>query len=150
MSAYVVGRRHIDFLVAAFLASDGLAPIREVGGADHLGGILWHGNVTSVNHRYCEDEPTPPYTYTPLTLPDLTTAEGLAYAYKAVRGYRYQSCEHPGWPGCDVDRWTAALELGFKTALTAAGGNERSHRGGWDVPPDYDPALIVVTERLAR
>lgn len=148
MSAYTVGRRHIDFLVAAFLASDGLADVRGVGGPDALGGILWHGNYTSVNFRYREEEPTPPYAYTPLTLPNLTTAEGLAYAYKAVKGYRYQSCEHPGWHGCDVDVWTAALMDGFATALSAAGGNERSHPGGWDVPADYDHTTIVLTARL--
>ncbi len=119
MSAYVVDREHVDLMVR--LALEGPAgvavgpdaawhaPRSLSADADELGALLVAECVASVAHRYGEDPaagalPGPadayylrPYAYR-RPAHRLTVAEGL----KAIDGYEYQSCEHPGWEGSAV------------------------------------------------
>src|SRR5262245_66493464 len=114
MSAFVVDREHIRFLVeAARLPHDG-RPLRwfvgdsvaellpsDMDGASHLGQLLWSENVNSVQHRYPQDKPEElpgpcdawPYDY---GLHDViaTIPHPLA-VIQACRCYAYQTCAHP-------------------------------------------------------
>lgn len=111
MSAFVVSKAHIDYIVHAALACgyvkyDGEVVSRE--NADHVGRALWKTNVDSVTHRYPQD------TLHSGTLPgpcDLDHESLLTYkcpalptrrfdpvvALKALDCYEYQSCELPNW-----------------------------------------------------
>lgn len=148
MSAWIVHRRHIDFLVTCLLASDGLVDVRGLGGPDALGQELWQECHDSVNYRYREQTECPDYTYSRLTLPDLGTREGLSYATRAVSSYRYQSCEHPAWESSRAYAWTDALHSALESALEARGGRFTSNRAinGWSVADNYDPAHALATD----
>jgi hypothetical protein len=127
MSAYVVGKEHIDALVR--LASEGPAGYHGgPGGAwggyyyvadadapigaravnvkedrNRVGQMLVSENVESVWHRYPDDKSID-------SLPGpVDKSDLMAYVYErgrhltaieglvALSGYEYQSCEHPGW-----------------------------------------------------
>jgi len=79
----------------------------DISEADFMGRILWAENLESIKYRYPTDAegqwPGPA---------GLTTDDVYCYAYerlpshgnipavtvlKAIQGYEYQSCEHPGW-----------------------------------------------------
>ena len=147
MSAYVVNRLHVDLLVRLILDGPAGVPVdpsaawylrtHVMGTADELGAALIREDVESVAYRYGEAPeagtlPGPvdryylrPYRYERpphrLTVPE---------ALKAINGYEYQSCEHPGWrtsavralcdelrarliarvPGYDAAPWTWSAE----------------------------------------
>jgi len=120
MSAWVVSKTHIDLLITAGLD----LPSRNCQGhklswymgehtgeldhvnADLIGGKLWAENYASVNERYPEAEAEG-------SLPgpiDFEGSDTLTYTFTRIRGvidpvvvikaikcYRYQSCEHDGW-----------------------------------------------------
>lgn len=114
MSAYVVSKAHIDYLVnaAVVVGIRHQSPMffdREraasYGNGTAIGRALWAENHASVAYRYpdCADGGLPG----PIGLDDETIA---AYTYatprrafnpvvaiKAVGCYQYQSCEHPEW-----------------------------------------------------
>jgi hypothetical protein len=103
MSAFVVGNRHIDLLVAAALrwhADDKIsywhAGQWHVGNEtqeNELGHILLAENVRSVNHRYEEQDPNPDYIYTWLPTDEINAVLIL----KACNCYEYQTCETSDW-----------------------------------------------------
>lgn len=126
MSAWIVEKSHIDFLVGLSMfgrVSDAmmvrnpdhtdtevwglvndLNPVhgREVS-ADRVGYHLWRENFRSVDHRYRETNQTAEldaYTY-PYNVHyrfDRIPRERLTLiAFKAISCYEYQSCEHDGW-----------------------------------------------------
>lgn len=105
MSAFVVDNRHIDLLVAAILRSE----VVFESDADHVGTVLLAENYASVNYRYSEDEKPDSYHYTPFPLEFAGRPDGYLVLLKAVVGYQYQACEHPGWESSDAFRWTEAL-----------------------------------------
>ena len=100
MSAWIVSKKHIDYLVSA-MAQYGTLDSN----AHYVGQKLWKENVTSVAHRYPEDPPAKrpgpiykrgvqpsTYKHTPYKKPiDPITL------LKQIGCYQYQSCEHDGW-----------------------------------------------------
>lgn len=112
MSAWIVSKKHIDYLVTAAIQAellDGISP-------DECGRLLWRENLLSVADRYPDDtdgtRPGPVgfrdadvLTYTWTETPVLT---GGALG-KTVGCYRYQSCEHPEWDGSFADVLTERL-----------------------------------------
>lgn len=100
MSAWIVSKRHIDYIVTAAIQAEliSMSP-------DETGRMLWRECLASVAYRYpgdtgSGDRPGPVDfrdsdvdTYTWTETPVLT---GGALA-KTLGCYRYQSCEHPGW-----------------------------------------------------
>ena len=91
MSAWIVSKRHIDFLVSA-LAQFGTLDMD----AHRAGQRLWAENVASVAYRYQDDTPgVQPERY--LHTPYPPASMGLIQTLKAIRCYCYQSCEHPSW-----------------------------------------------------
>lgn len=120
MSAYVVSKTHIDTLLTAGIElpkphrtmlwdrnnrrvgpMQGLTPET----ADAVGRMLWRENHRSVNYRYSERTRTPRYTFESLPVARIDVAR----VAKAIDGYVYQSCEHPGWRASEASRFCDAL-----------------------------------------
>lgn len=100
MSAWVVSKQHIDYMVTAAIAAEHV-PGRH---ADALGRMLWRECLRSVTYRYPNDpdggRPGPcgfrdgdveRYQWTE------TPALAAGPLAKTLACYRYQSCEHPTW-----------------------------------------------------
>jgi hypothetical protein len=75
-----------------------------VGLDDVLGRVLWVENYNSIAYHYPDatDEDRPgPVDATFTSISGYTAQRGrrlsVPEALKALRGYQYQSCEHPGW-----------------------------------------------------
>ena len=101
MSAYIVDKRHIDYLVAAALYYGekrrgplmfGKVPITK-DNADFVGQRLWEENFKSVNHRYTENTLVEEYVFQRWNTEKITPAQVVM----SVHCYEYQSCEHEGW-----------------------------------------------------
>lgn len=134
MSAFIVSRAHICYLVTAALHRD-FRCIEDYDQADALGQMLWDENVKSVQARYAscsieqlpgvaEDEPLAYGTHTNSTRP-IEPAQLL----KACDCYDYQSCEHPGYDQ------SQAKEL-----------IEELRAMAWHKVPGYDAAQWEITE----
>lgn len=135
MSAYVQSNDHIDLLVTfarqwqviAYHQAPGANSIdtlcldSRVIPADALGQELLAQNVLSVQHLYSSMEDSERAEYAalvlsyrwqpvrPADLADLGCDVTVA-VLKAVRGYVYQSGEHPGWASSHAATWVAAIE----------------------------------------
>lgn len=106
MSAWIVGKLHIDYLVTAVIHAE-LTCMNP----DEIGRMLWRENLASVAYRYPGDDdgdrPGPAdfgdsdvdtYTWTETPL-----LEGGALG-KTIGCYDYQSCEHPGYEESEAKR----------------------------------------------
>lgn len=125
MSAFVQHSDHVDLLVTAIMRfdvhagkEDPTAPShwREISliDFDEVGRSMIRENVNSVLYRYADvsaeelaDYQTMVETYTFDSILPLPPVVALL---KAVHGYTYQSCEHPGWDTSDAKALTDALE----------------------------------------
>ena len=100
MSAWIVSKQHIDYLVTA-MAQYGTLDSN----AHYVGQKLWQENVNSVAHRYPDDTPAErpgpvckhgvrpsTYKHTPYK-----KAIDPITLLKQIGCYEYQSCEHDGW-----------------------------------------------------
>ena len=141
MSAYIVGRNHIRFLVEAALHLERGATFRwwdteshELTGSNgtEVGQMLWVENRASVSYRYPHDDwkelPGPvnedhvyfhegaPFKFSP------TPAQIL----KAADCYSYQTCEHPEWEQSSAHAFIEAL---IKRAYTLTPGYEEAPWG---------------------
>jgi hypothetical protein len=123
MSAFIVGKEHIDLMVSVMLPTRGGGGMwwRDCVGrswevtresADAVGRVLWDACYASVAERYPDDKdgelPGPT---------GLTRAEVRSYVYeppqarrsavailKCIACYEYQSCEAEEWPDCNAKR----------------------------------------------
>lgn len=128
MSAFMVGKVHIDALVTAGLGKPGTGTVRlrwfypaldrtksyleqqdrrreltsETAG--RVGAMLLAENMRSVNHRYDEDELEEPYLFSRLP----GTADPVQ-VLKALDCYEYQACEHAEWPTSEAAQFCDAL-----------------------------------------
>ena len=136
MSAYIVNRSHIRALVdfglrPRYRCHGGLSwvfdidrdgpgsytrrelPLADWERAAEVGQMLWDENIASVSHRYPgnrDDLPGPvgdslEYGAHVTPLRKLSPVEVL----KALSGYEYQSCEHPGWLASEAKAFCDAL-----------------------------------------
>lgn len=131
MSAYVVDREHIMYLVNAALAH----PICRNGmswyhaGESHqmqdgnvtetirVANILWQENIKSVMTRYPDSNfdnlPGPIGESYVISERDLTTFWDIfspIQVVKACHCYEYQSCEHDGWEASEAHAFINSLE----------------------------------------
>lgn len=99
MSAWIVSKKHIDYIVTAIIQAE-----LSTKTPDEIGRMLWRECLASVAYRYPDDgdgeRPGPADfcdsdvdTYTWDETPALTAGALM----KTLGCYRYQSCEHPGW-----------------------------------------------------
>lgn len=115
-------------------ASDDEAP--ETYNPNTIGRELWTENLRSIHHRYPDTlDPDGGEIPGPLTF---TEADPIIYQYGpgsrvvdvdplgalgAIRGYRYQACEHPEWHYSIAEAFTRALEesiIGWMIERTGA------------------------------
>lgn len=131
MSAFVVGTRHIDYLLswAFHLARNGVnlswerpdtgqgLPIEsrrerftgEPENVDAIGNMLLKANLLSVSYRYGEPPAgLPAYAFREVSLTKLSAAQAL----KAIACLEYQSCEHNGWETSQAQSFLASLARG--------------------------------------
>lgn len=163
MSAYVVDRGHVRFLVAAALNGRHWEGGYGQGGpmsyyhdgkryevneltADEIGLMLWQECIASVAYRYPDDpeaglpgpvEDGPRFGYRhPVMDPPGSTIKAVD-VLKAIACYEYQSCEHPGW---EASRAKAFCEALTATAIRNLPGYDDAPWGapkGWDAPPPF-------------
>ena len=129
MSAWIVSKNHIDYMVTAIIRAELTART-----PDETGRMLWRECLASVASRYPGDgdgeRPGPlgfrdsdVDTYTWTETPELT-AGGL---HTTMACYRYQSCEHPEWDGSEAEIITRKLY-----EATADAPEDGSVPWGWD------------------
>lgn len=137
MSAFMVGRQHINAMVTVFL----YGPTRPAGGfqrwemprhhtyitqdherneitPDELGQLLWRENYRSVMGRYpdCNPDNLPgPNDFSPADIAFYTfersrTVPTVAQTYNMLRCYEYQSCEHDDWQTSPAHRFVEQLK----------------------------------------
>jgi hypothetical protein len=124
MSAFIVDKKHIDFLVTAAYHYDLTFNLKgwvsaRTADLDALGHALWQENLESVAYRYPEDTPNS----RPGPVSDNIDLEVAMYRHtpchgpshaiqvlKALSCYEYQSCEHPGWKDSDAFNFCAGLK----------------------------------------
>ena len=83
--------------------------------ADRVGQMLMHENRLSVDYRYAESELEEIYTFGLWTQRAGTV--NPVVILKAIAGYEYQSCEHPGWPESEAHAFCEALKDKMINAL---------------------------------
>jgi hypothetical protein len=121
MSCWTVSHTHIDLLVSALYKYE--VPTVSQLTPDAIGHLLWDTNYRSVNARYGEEIPTPPYQHAPQQsiLGDMGAGYGLlgtvaelvrqpCFVYKQLRCYSYQSCECEDWEQSEAAGLMGALE----------------------------------------
>ena len=110
MSAFVVDRNHIRYLLAAALAMahrdfrwwyDGNWKELTDHNASEIGQMLWDECRTSVAYRYGESQDLPgpineSFVYRHVRIGGAWRPV-IVEVFKAIDCYEYQSCEHPGW-----------------------------------------------------
>lgn len=156
MSAWIVGKEHIDLLVTAALAWELTVPER----ADDTGRMLWLECQRSVAYRYPNDKdgqwPGPD---------GLTVAEIEGYVFEpipgvidpdvveeAARSFTYQSCEHPGWDDSAARALAADIEAAARNLADGHaaryGRLNENQQLGWDV---YERNILgqAMAARLA-
>jgi hypothetical protein len=115
MSAWIVSKQHIDYMVTAIIAAE-----LTDKSPDEIGRTLWRECLASVAYRYPNDgdgeRPGPidfrdsdVETYTWTEAPVLS-AGALA---KTVGCYNYQSCEHPDYELSEAYAWVTKLKAGL-------------------------------------
>ena len=149
MSAFVVGREHIRFLVSAarsprivqyapfsyyWNGQRHQLPMNDREAAAKAGQLLWNENIRSVEGRY------PDCVGKPENMPG-PVDEVFIYAHsrdwtgnlepvqvlKACNCYEYQSCEHEGWKTSEARAFIEALR---SEAIRALPGYETAQ---WEV-----------------
>lgn len=108
MSAFIVTKKHIDYLVTAALSAKYMTGIEP----NEFGALLWTENHKSVNARYNEESAAEPYRF--------TRSPGKVdpvKALKAIHCLQYQSCEHEGWKQSEACKRLEQLEGEMISAL---------------------------------
>jgi hypothetical protein len=153
MSASIVDHEHIHVLLWAAAKSvppNGPMswyydnPIRcnrvnpDGSNRDELGQMLLDENAASINHLYRRDDSAARYTHRRPRHTEWTVAELL----NAIRGYQYQTCEHPGWERSQAKAFCDALQQ--RLIATLPGYTD----GPWHITPDSVPASVERRSRL--
>lgn len=167
MSAYLVEKNHVRYLIAAAVRFEACIQVKNSAGnlewraakeatddeLSEVGQDLWNENAASVEGRYPslkgktlpgEDENTPKddrlfFTFDPSTFyEDLSPAQVI----KAVHCYSYQSCEHEGW------RTSRAREFCDHLAHIAESRIPGYDKAVWGAPePSTGKRLLVGRKR---
>lgn len=112
MSAFIVNKVHVDYLISAAIQW-GLVHGRE---ADAVGAEVWAENVRSVSACYpdCEGDDLPGPCPTPDPARYEFASPKLAVepfqVLQAIACFSYQSCEHREWEASGAREFLRALE----------------------------------------
>jgi hypothetical protein len=158
MSAYVVDRNHIRYLVEAaqHIAIRDHSPnfswyhngqrqeLNELN-ASEVGQMLWNENIASVQYRYPEDtDDTMPgpmgetFIYYHQMAGPYFEFE-VAQILKAADCYEYQSCEHPTWESSSARNFIQAL---VKRAYSHMDGYDDAKWGAPEMPKNEVRRII--------
>ena len=145
MSAFLVTRDHISYLISAALSrtlnpgyGSGMAwtegdDLRTMGCTDYdeasrVAQMLWDENMASIHNRYPDTEKKCAPSYGPHRR-DIQRPILAVQVLKAIDCYEYQSCEHGGWEQSDAHSFTSNLRRraiavlpGYEEADWAIGG----------------------------
>lgn len=144
MSAFLLGKTHIDYLMKAAQAyvrgsarfswydEKMVAHDFTHENANAIGAMLWLENKRSVEHLYGPKSDGmwthfEEYVY---ENPEPGDEVDWVQVLSAIACYRYQSCEHPGWLTSDAFHFVQALE---KRAIHNLPGY---HDAAWEVSPE--------------
>ncbi len=137
MSAWMVSRNHIEYMVRAALAHSGpsesfswyfngsrryLRPSDNDAAAD-AAQMLWTENFRSYDYRYQDHDNGKSPEYGRFGRPFGAPEPEAVLTFNAADCYCYQSCEHPGWEESE--------SFAFVQALRSA---------AWHSLPGYDDA----------
>jgi hypothetical protein len=149
MSAFTVGKDHIDLLVTVAMRIPGFDPkfINIPLTGTRLGQTLWTENYASVNYRYAEDTPVPEYIWE--SVPEVAEGQELHVGHllqilKAANVYEYQSMEHPGWSDSASFWVTHSIISWCGAELDKAG--VRKIRTRSEDPPTYEGYRLMGGE----
>lgn len=120
MSAWILGKRHIDALVTGIVRAE-VVPPAEYGDEQKLGQALWDENYHSVNIRYREDDKAPEYVF------ERHTVEP-SVLHNAAHCYLYQCAEYDGWDQAQTAVWVTRLCQQLEAA-----GTPRADMDGWPI-----------------
>jgi hypothetical protein len=149
MSAFIVGREHIRFIVEAarcpyhsplrwHVGEEARELSTDVAEASRVGQMLWDECVKSVQHRYPRDTPETlpgpagdfPYQYGRHKFLAFALAAHPLMVIQACHCYAYQSCEHPGWEASEARAFIDALE---RRSVDRLMESVNGLRGVWEV-----------------
>ena len=139
MSAYIVDRDHIAYLVAAAQSNQigsrhgkfgwlcprlGWRHFDSNQGAEAVGQMLWDECIKSVSARYPGADPQElpgvigeDYTFHDSDVPIMHRPINPVDVLKAISCYDYQSCEHEGWEKSEAHNFCEALHHAAVNAL---------------------------------
>jgi hypothetical protein len=100
--------------------------------------MLLDENIASINHLYRGGDTADRYTHRRPQHAEWTVAELL----NAIRGYQYQTCEHPGWDRSQAKAFCDALQQ--RLIATLPGYTD----GPWLITPSSLPASVEHRGRL--
>lgn len=160
MSAYIVDKNHIDYLLEAAVTFERgrfnwyhNQEQHQLKGYDDesrraVGQMLWDENVKSVMARYPSDSPEelpgpglPTYQYEPANV--CWMKMDPVQVLKAVACYEYQSCEHAEWGTSSAQVFVHTLR---GIAIRALPGYEAAQWGA----PQPQPNTISLTRLLRQ
>lgn len=168
MSAYIVDRKHILYLVNAAMSRaisrhtfswyvGGDAGRRSLPAGDYetaaeVANMLWRENIASVSARYPNESsgmlPGPideRFTIDPVDIkPSMFAGYEVAQVLKACDCYEYQSCEHEGWKDSESKSFIDSLR---SAAWHSLPGYEKAE---WGAPPTLAEARAAYRAGLVN
>lgn len=155
MSAYIVDKNHIVYLIQAAMQNGGGHAARgplywyfgnprdhdtiqsgDYDKAAEVGNMLWRENIASVAYRYPNDK-TSATLPGPIDREEITPGDFRLCApidpvqvLKSCQCYAYQSCEHPEWEESEAFSFIEALK---GAAIQALSGYEEAEWGAPDL-----------------
>jgi hypothetical protein len=105
---------------------------------DQIGQMLLDENALSTNYLYGRGGSAQTYTYQRPQHTEWTVAELL----NAIRGYQYQTCEHPGWERSQAKAFCDTLQQ--RLIATLPGYTD----GPWLITASSLPASVEHRRRL--
>ncbi len=165
MSAYIVDKNHVLFLLAAaesraitqhssltwfHKSQHNRFPMGDPEAIAEVGNMLWRENIASVSHRYPNESSG--------TLPGPINADMVigtndlhvhwphiepVQVIKACDCFDYQSCEHPAWEESEAKAFTHSLRRAASHSLPGYNGAE------WGAPKPY-AGHVVRLSMLAK
>lgn len=162
MSAYMIDRNHVRFLIEAGLSSRirGMSPLRwfwtDAEGKERdatltgdtaaaVGQMLWDENHASVCARYPEDD-LPGPTDQDFVYSEHHRSSGIvnpAQVLKSCHCLRYQSCEHEGW---NKSQACAFVESLCDSASRRVEGYEEAQWGA----PDMGSTVVSLMDMVKK
>jgi len=109
MSAFIVNKKHIDYILSTNLYSKYENATMEKLNA--IGQELVNENFKSVNYRYHENNQPYKYYFQPVL--NFNPIQAL----KAVNCLDYQSCEHPTWENSNAKKILESIKNSLITML---------------------------------